>query len=66
MPFRRGGFALTPPSLPLFLVSLLLAVIAVLARYGVLHLAVLTSARGFLLLVAAYAILAIGVLVRRM
>ncbi len=66
MPFRRGGFMLTPPSLPLFLLSLALALVAVLARYGVLHLAVLTSARTFLLLVIAYVILAIGVLVRRM
>ena len=30
MPYRRGGFALTPPSLTLFLISVVLALIALL------------------------------------
>jgi hypothetical protein len=65
MPFRRAGFALTPPSLPIFAISLVLALIAILARYDILHIPMLTSARAFLMLVIAYVVLAIGVLVRR-
>ena len=66
MPFRRAGFVLTPPSLPIFLISAVLALLAILARFGVLDLAVLTSSRAFLLLLAAYVVLAVGVLLRQL
>ena len=32
MPYRRAGFALTPPSLVIFVISLVLAAIALLVR----------------------------------
>jgi hypothetical protein len=34
MAFRRGGFVLTPPSVVIFLISLVLALLAMLVRYG--------------------------------
>jgi len=34
MAFRRGGFALTPPSVWIFAISLILAIIAILIRYA--------------------------------
>ena len=34
MAYRRGAFALTAPSVPLFVVSLVLAVAAMLANYA--------------------------------
>ena len=33
MAFRRGGFVLTPPSIWIFAISLVLALIAILVRY---------------------------------
>jgi hypothetical protein len=66
MPFRRAGFALTPPTLPVFAISLVLALVAGLAHYGVLHIATLTPSRAFALLAIAYVLLALGVLLRRL
>jgi len=34
MAYRRGSFALTAPSVPLFAVAVVLAVLALLAHYG--------------------------------
>ena len=34
MPFRRGGFALTPPSVVIFVISIILAILAMLVRYA--------------------------------
>ncbi|RAI44224.1 hypothetical protein [Rhodoplanes roseus] len=66
MPFRRAGFALTPPTVLVFAISLILALIAILAHYGVVQIAMITSARTFLMLTVAYVLLALGVLLRRM
>jgi hypothetical protein len=65
MPYRRGGFILTPPSMMIFLISLVLAVLAIAAYYGVLHIAILNASRSFALLAIAFAILTVGVLFRR-
>ena len=65
MPYRRGGFVLTPPSMFIFVISLVLAVLAVAAYYGVLHIAMLNASRSFALLATAFAILIVGVLFRR-
>jgi small-conductance mechanosensitive channel len=59
-PIRR--FYLTPPSVPIFFISVVLALIAVLAAYG--HFAVLKGVSAFLFLVIAYLIMLVGVLVR--
>ena len=65
MPYRRGGFALTPPSLVIFLISLVLALIALLIRYAHVSVPIISSARVFDVLAIAYVVLVIGVLFRR-
>jgi hypothetical protein len=59
-PYRR--FYLTPPSIPLFVASIVLALLACLVVYG--HVGVFKAAYAFTVLIIAYLLLAIGVLVR--
>jgi hypothetical protein len=59
-PIRR--FYLTPPAIPTFVVSVLLAVLALLAVYG--HVPQLHSIGGFTILLIAYAVLLFGTLFR--
>jgi hypothetical protein len=59
-PIRR--FYLTPPAVPTFVVSVLLAVLALLAVYG--HFPQLHSIGGFTILLIAYAVLLFGTLFR--
>jgi hypothetical protein len=59
-PIRR--FYLTPPAVPTFVISVLLAVLAVLAVYG--HIAQLHSIGGFTLMLIAYVVLLLGTLFR--
>ena len=66
MPYRRGGFALTPPSLVIFVISLVLALIALLVRYAHVSVPIISSSRIFDVLAIAYVVLVIGVLFRRM
>jgi hypothetical protein len=66
MPYRRGGFVLTPPSYALFVVSLVLAIIAFLIRYGGVSVPIINAARVFDVLAIAYVVLLVGVLVRRL
>ena len=65
MPFRRGGFTLTPPSVIVFVISLVLAVLAMLIRYAHVSVPIISSSHVFDVLAIAYVILAIGVLIRR-
>ena len=64
MAYRRGSLALTAPSVPLFGVSALLAVLAALAHYGDVAIPVI-SENAFSTLAIAFVILTIGVLMRR-
>lgn len=64
MAWRRGGFVLTPPSIWIFAISLVLAVLALLVRYGGVHVPIINAARVFDVLAIAYVILTAGVLVR--
>jgi hypothetical protein len=66
MPYRRAAFALTPPSLAIFVVSLVLAVIALLIRYGGVSIPIIKSSNIFEILVIAYLLLTLGVLLRRL
>ena len=66
MPYSRGSFFLTPPSVPLFVISLVLAVAALLVRYMGLSIPIVDRARVFDVLAIAYVVLAAGVLVRRL
>jgi len=65
MPYRRGGFALTPPTLVIFVISLVLAVIALLVRYAHVSVPIISASRIFDVLAIAYVVLVIGVLFRR-
>ena len=66
MPFRRGNFALTPPSLLLFAISLVLAIVAILVYGRVINIPAIGAARAFYMLAIAYVVLAAGVLLRRL
>lgn len=59
-PIRR--FYLTPPSVPTFVVSVVLALIAVFVAYG--HSAVLHGISAFAVLLIAYLVLLAGALLR--
>jgi hypothetical protein len=61
-PIRR--FYLTPPSLMTFVISAVLALIAVMATYG--HLALLKGVSSFVVLLIAYLVLLAGALFRGM
>jgi len=64
MPFRRGGFALTPPSFVVFAISLVLAVLAMLVHYGHWSVPIIGTARVFDVLSIAYVVLTVGVLLK--
>ena len=66
MPFRRGGFALTPPSIWIFVISLVLAVIAMLVRYAGIRIPMVNPGRVFDVLAIAYIVLLAGVVFRRL
>lgn len=66
MPFRRGTYVLTPPSWAIFLISLVLAIVALLIRYAGVSVPIINSARVFDVLAIAYVLLAIGVLLPRL
>jgi len=61
-PIRR--FYLTPPTMMTFVISVVLAVIAVMATYG--HLALLKGVSAFVVLLIAYLVLLAGTLLRGM
>ena len=63
---RSSSFLLTPPTFPVFLISLVIAAAALLVHYAGVSIPVLTKARAFDVLALAYAVLLIGVLVRRL
>ena len=64
MPYRRGGFALTPPSIVIFVISMVLAAVAFLVHYAHVSVPIISSARAFDVLAIAYVALMIGVLFR--
>jgi hypothetical protein len=66
MPYRRAAFALTPPSVAIFIASLVLAVIALLIRYGGVSVPIIKAQNIFEILVIAYLLLTLGVLLRRL
>ena len=59
-PIRR--FYLTPPAVPTFIISALLAVLALLAAYG--HISQLHGIGSFTILLIAYVVLLAGTLLR--
>jgi hypothetical protein len=65
MAFRRGGFALTPPSMLLFIISLVCAVISLLIYYRLVQIPVINPRYVYELLLIGYLVLLAGVLFRR-
>ena len=63
MPYS-SRFYLTPPSIPVFLISIVLALWAVLATYA--QIAALKTAHAFLILLIAYLVLLAGAVFRRL
>ena len=63
---RSSSFLLTPPTLLVFLISLVIAAAALLVHYAGVSIPMLSKARAFDVLALAYAVLLIGVLVRRL
>jgi hypothetical protein len=64
MPYARARrFYLTPPSVWIFFISVVLAILAVLVTYG--HVRLFGSSYAFLVLLIGYILLAIGCLFRR-
>ena len=64
MPYARASrFFLTPPSVPVFVISVLLAVLALLVTYG--YVTAIRPSHAFAMLLASYALLMIGCLFRR-
>ena len=61
---RGGRFHLTPPSVLIFIISLVLAVVALLAHYAGVRIPNITAARVFDVLAVAYLLLLAGVLFR--
>ena len=59
-PIRR--FYLTPPSVPIFVASVILAVLAMLAAYG--KMSIFNASYAFLVLLIAYLVLLAGTLFR--
>ena len=60
------GFVLTPPSTIVFIISIVLAVLALLVRYAGVNIPVITPNRVFDALAIAYVILAAAVLFRQL
>lgn len=66
MVFRRSGFTLTPPSIWIFAISVILAIVALLIRYAGVRVPMVSPARVFDMLAIAYLLLVAGVVFRRM
>ena len=66
MVFRRSGFALTPPSIWIFAISVILAIVALLIRYAGVRVPMVSPARVFDMMAIAYLLLVAGVVFRRM
>jgi hypothetical protein len=64
MGYRRGGFVLTPPSLVIFVIALILALFAMVVHYTHVAVPVVSASRAFDALAIAYVVLTIGVLFR--
>jgi hypothetical protein len=64
MPYRRASFALTPPSMMIFVIALVLALLAMLAHYTHASVPLLNASHSFDALAIAFVVLTIGVLFR--
>jgi hypothetical protein len=58
----RRGFELTPPSFIVFVISVILALLAVLIHYAHVSIPVIGAAHVFDVLIVAYVVMLVGVL----
>lgn len=65
MAYRRGAFTLTPPSMLLFVISVVCAVISLLIYYRVVQIPIINPRYVYELLLIGYIVLLIGVMFRR-
>lgn len=65
MAFRRGGFALTPPSMLLFIISVVCAMISLLIYFRIVQIAIINPRYVYELLLIGYLVLVAGVIFRR-
>ena len=63
---RKSAFVLTPPTMVVFVISVVLAALALLAGYGRVSIPVVSPAYVFDTLVIAYLLLVAGVLFRQL
>ena len=64
MAYRRGAFALTPPTIIIFIISILFAIISLLIYYRVVAIPVINPRYVYELLLIGYALLVAGVVFR--
>lgn len=64
MPYMRGRYALTPPSIVIFVISLVFAIAAFLVHYAGISMPIINPGRVFDVLAIAYVLLMLGVLFR--
>jgi hypothetical protein len=64
MAYRRGGFALTPPSIIVFVISVIFAVISLLIYYRVVSIPIINPRYVYELLLIGYLVLFGGVVLR--
>jgi len=64
MAYRRGGFALTPPSIIIFVISVIFAIISLLIYYRVVAIPVINPRYVYELLLIGYLLLLGGVVFR--
>lgn len=65
MAYRRGGFALTPPSMLVFVISAVLGILALLIRYAGISIPALNP-HTFSMLAIAFVLLVAGVVFPRL
>ncbi len=65
MAYRRGNFALTPPSMLIFLLSVVFAVLSILIYYRIVQIPIINPRYVYELLLIGYVLLLIGVVFRR-
>jgi hypothetical protein len=63
---RSSSVLLTPPSLPIFVISVVLAAAALLVHYAGVSIPILSRGRLFDVLAIAYVLLVVGVIARRL
>ncbi|MBY0532067.1 MAG: hypothetical protein K2P86_08870 [Xanthobacteraceae bacterium] len=65
MAYRRGNFALTPPSTIIFALSVVFAVISLLIYYRIVQIPIINPRYVYELLLIGWILLVIGVVFRR-